>query len=97
MMPFTRMRRIILPSAFRRVLPTYGNEIIFALHGTVVASTITIIDVLGAGRTLNGMYYLAYEGFVAAAIIYIVFATIVTQIIRRLELRLNPHLVARTV
>jgi len=87
-----RLRRIILPSAFRRALPMYSNEVIFALHGTVVASTITIVDVLGAGRTLNGMYYLAYEGFIAAALIYAIIALTVTKGFRILELRLNGYL-----
>lgn len=92
MMPLTRLRRIILPSAFRRMLPTYSNEVIFALHATVVASTITIIDVLGAGRTLNGMYYLAYEGFITAGLIYLLLTFGVTRLFRFLERRLNRHL-----
>jgi arginine/ornithine transport system permease protein len=92
MSSFTRMRRIVLPSAFRLALPMYSNEVIFALHGTVVASTITIMDVLGAGRTLNGMFYLAYEGFVGAAMIYLILAVIVTQSFRLIEKNLNRHL-----
>ena len=43
----SRMRRLILPSAFRRAIPAYSNEIIFMLHGSVVASTITLQDILG--------------------------------------------------
>ena len=58
----TTMRRIILPNAFRRALPAYSNEVIFMLHSSVVLSTITLQDLLGAGRWLNGRYYLAYEG-----------------------------------
>jgi len=92
MLPLARLRRIILPSAFRRMLPTYSNEVIFALHATVVASTITIIDVLGAGRALNGMYYLAYEGFIAAGLIYLLLTVGVTRLFRFLERRLNRHL-----
>lgn len=92
MLPLTRMRRIILPRAFRIMLPTYSNEVIFALHGTVVASTITIVDALGAGRTLNGMYYLAYEGFLTAAAIYAFLTFVVARLFVRLEERLNRHL-----
>ena len=50
MSPFTRVRRIILPGALRRALPAYSNEVIFMLHGSAIASVITIIDILGAGR-----------------------------------------------
>ena len=40
------------------------------LHGSAVASVITLQDILGVGRWLNGRYYLAYEGFVTAAVLY---------------------------
>jgi arginine/ornithine transport system permease protein len=66
--------------------------VIFALQATVVASTITIIDVLGAGRTLNGMFYLAYEGFLTAAAIYVVLTFGVVRLFVFLEARLNCHL-----
>lgn len=72
MSPFVMVRRIVLPSAFRRALPAYSNEVIFMLHGSVVLSTITLQDLLGAGRWLNGRYYLAYEGFITAMLFYMV-------------------------
>ena len=74
-----RLKRIILPSAFRRALPAYSNEVIFMLHGSVVASTITIQDLLGVGRWLNGRYYLAYEGFITAAVFYFVIVLIISR------------------
>jgi len=86
------MRRIILPSALRRALPAYGNEVIFDLQTTALASTVTVIDVLGAARMLNNKYYLASEGFVAAAVIYIAIVLIISRIFRVLELRLLRHL-----
>ncbi|MCU9848364.1 ABC transporter permease subunit [Defluviimonas sp. WL0024] len=69
--PLQVLRRITIPGAFRRALPQYGNEVILMLHGSTVASVITIQDILGAGRTLNGKYYLAYEGLVTAALLYL--------------------------
>ena len=92
MSPALRMRRIILPSAFRRALPAYSNEVIFMLHGSVVASTVTIVDVLGAGRTLNAKYYLAYEGFIAAAIIYMIIVFFVSRGFKLWEKHWHAHL-----
>jgi arginine/ornithine transport system permease protein len=86
------MRRIILPSAFRRALPAYGNEVIFNLQTTALASTVTVIDVLGAARLLNNNYYLAAEGFVTAAVIYIAIVLTITRTFRFLERRLFRHL-----
>ncbi len=87
-----RMRRIILPSAFRRALPAYSNEVIFMLHGSVVASTITIQDLLGVGRWLNGRYYLAYEGFITAAVLYLIIVLIISRGFRWWESRWLRHL-----
>ncbi len=70
MSPSTRTRRIILPNAFRRALPAFSNEVIFTLHSTVLASTVTIIDILGAARLFNNKYYLAFDGFIVAALLY---------------------------
>jgi arginine/ornithine transport system permease protein len=89
---WTRMRRIVLPSAFRRALPAYSNEVIFMLHGSVVASTITIQDLLGVGRWLNGRYYLAYEGFITAAVLYLVIVLLVSKGFRLWESKWLRHL-----
>lgn len=78
MSPFKRNVRVVLPNALRRALPAYSNEVIFMLHGSVVASLITVIDILGAGRTLNGTYYLAYEGFIAAGVLYMALVIAIT-------------------
>jgi arginine/ornithine transport system permease protein len=86
-------RRIILPSAFRRALPAYGNEVIFNLHTTVIASTVTVIDVLGAARTFNNKYYLAYEGFITAALIFIAIVFVITRVFNLMERRMLRHLV----
>ena len=86
------LRRIVLPSAFRRVLPAYGNEVIFMLHGSAVASIITLQDILGAGRWLNGRYYLAYEGFVAAAVLYMLLVYLITRGFALAEWKWLAHL-----
>ena len=90
-----RMRRIILPSAFRRAIPAYSNEVIFMLHGSVVASTITLQDILGVGRWLNGRYYLAYEGFITAALLYFIIVFAITRVFRWIERRYLRHLTGR--
>jgi arginine/ornithine transport system permease protein len=92
-----RMRRIILPSAFRRAIPAYSNEVIFMLHGSVIASTITLQDILGVGRWLNGRYYLAYEGFITAAMLYFLIVLCITWAFRGFERRYLRHLVRHEI
>ncbi|MEM7527713.1 MAG: ABC transporter permease [Pseudomonadota bacterium] len=83
---------VLLPSAFRRALPQYGNEIVFMLHGSVVASVITLQDILGAGRTLNARYYLAYEGLLTAAMLYMALTFLLVGLFRQVERRYLRHL-----
>lgn len=86
------LRRIILPSALRRCLPMIANESLFLLHGSAIASMLTVIDVLGAGRKLNAQYYLAYEGFLAATAIYMLLVWGITRVLALVEQRTMRHL-----
>lgn len=88
-------RLVLIPSALRRALPQYGNEVVFMLHGSVIASVITLQDILGAGRTLNARYYLAYEGILTAAVLYMAITFLLVAVFRRLEARYLRHLKPR--
>ena len=83
---------VLIPSALRRALPQCGNEVVFMLHGSAVASVITLQDILGAGRTLNARYYLAYEGFLTAAVLYMAITFLIVAAFRALERRYLAHL-----
>ena len=86
------LRRIVLPSAFRRALPAYSNEIIFMLHGSALASVITIIDITGAARIINSRFYSPYEAFLTAGAFYMTITFTFVFLIRRLEKRWHGHL-----
>jgi arginine/ornithine transport system permease protein len=83
---------VLIPAALRRALPQYGNEVVFMLQGSAVASVITIQDILGAGRTLNARFYLAYEGFLTAAVLYMAITFLIVAGFRTLERRYLRHL-----
>ncbi len=86
------LRRIILPSAFRRALPSYGNEMIFMLHGTSLASVITIIDLTGAARIINSEFYSPYEAFLTVAVFYMAITFLIVFLVKKLEFRWFAHL-----
>ncbi len=92
MSSFLRLRRIILPSAMRRALPSYGNEIIFMLHSSSLASVITIVDITGAARIVNSRFYSPYEAFLSAAIFYMAITFLIVWLLKRLEKRWFAHL-----
>ncbi len=85
-------RRIILPSAFRRALPAYSNEIIFMLHGSSLASVITIIDITGAARIVNSRFYSPFEAFLTAAVFYLCITFAIIWLVNKLEFRWYAHL-----
>lgn len=86
------MRRIILPGAFRRALPAYGNEVIFMLHGSAIASVVTIVDLLGAARIVNSRYFTPYEAFLAAGAVYFLMTFVIVFVFRKVEFKLYAHL-----
>ncbi|GAB2802232.1 ABC transporter permease [Halomonas shantousis] len=86
------MRRIILPSAFRRALPAYGNEVIFMLHASAIASVVTIMDLTGAARFVYARYYAPFDAFLFVALIYLCLTFAILYLFRFLEKRLLAHL-----
>lgn len=77
--------KILIPYALRRALPSYSNEIILVFKGTSLASTITIMDIMGYARRLYGTEYDALTIYGMAGIIYLVITGIMTVALRRLE------------
>ncbi len=86
------VRRILLPSALRRSLPAYGNEAIMMLHGTSLASIVTLLDLTGAARELNSRFYLPFEAFITAALFYLALTFVLVALFRRAEHRWLAHL-----
>jgi len=66
------MWRIVLPSALRRTLPAYSNEVVMMLHSTSLASAVpSLLDVTAAASRIYSEYYLPFEAYLAAAAIYL--------------------------
>lgn len=92
MSDFLMYRRIVLPSAFRRALPAYGNEVILMLHGSALASVITLVDLTGAARIVNARYYSPYEAFITAGLFYMALTFLIVWLFRRVERHWYAHL-----
>ncbi|ARS50335.1 ABC transporter permease [Ectopseudomonas hydrolytica] len=88
-------RRILLPSAMRRALPQYSNEVIMMLHTTSLASLVTLIDLTGAARTISSQYYMPFEAFITAGLFYLVLTVGLVRLFKYAELRWLAHLTPR--
>ncbi len=89
---FQTYRRIILPSALRRSLPAYSNEVIFMIHGSAVAGIVTIMDLTGAARLVNSRYYAPFESFLTAGLFYMCLTFIVLWCFKGAEKRFLGYL-----
>ncbi len=92
---FQTYQRIILPSALRRSLPAYSNEVIFMLHGSAVAGIVTIMDLTGAARLVNSRYYAPFEAFLSAGLFYMALTFIILWCFKQAEQRFLAYLKPR--
>ncbi|MEZ2349496.1 ABC transporter permease [Caballeronia sp. RCC_10] len=92
MSSFTLYRRVILPSALRRALPYYSNEVILMLHATTVAFTATVPDILKIARDVNSATYQSFQAFGIAALLYLVISFALVWLFRRAEHRWLAYL-----
>lgn len=83
------MWHIILPQAFKTVLPTLGNEFIVLLKETSVAGYIALQDLTKGGDIIRSRTYDAFFPLIAVAIIYLIMVMIFTKLVSILERRLQ--------
>ena len=83
------MRYIILPQAFKNVLPTLCNEFISLLKETSVSGYIAIQDLTKGGDIIRSRTYSAFMPLLAVALIYLVIVLILSRLIGILERRLR--------
>lgn len=89
---FTLYRRILLPDALRRALPAYSNEVVFMLHATSLAGTVTLFDLTAAARSMNADTYRPFESFGLAALMYLLMTFALVGLFRLAERRWLGHL-----
>ena len=83
------MRYIIMPQAFKNVLPALGNEFIVLLKETSVAGYIALQDLTKAGDIIRSRTYDAFMPLIAVALIYLAMVLIFTKLVNMLERRLR--------
>jgi len=83
------MRHIIMPQAFKNVLPALGNEFIVLLKETSVAGYIALQDLTKGGDIIRSRTYEAFMPLIAVATIYLVMVIIFQALVNRMERRLR--------
>ena len=83
------MRYIILPQAFKNVLPALGNEFIVLLKETSVSGYIALQDLTKGGDIIKSRTYDAFMPLIAVALIYLAMVLIFSKLLEILERRLR--------
>ena len=91
MSTFATYRLVILPRAFSIVLPAYSNEVIILMKGTALASTITLLELMGEAQLISSRTYKPIQVFAIAGIIYYALTLVISWIFRWLEARYNRY------
>lgn len=86
------LKNIILPRAFRIALPAYSNEVIMILKGTALASTITLMDLMGTTQRLIAQTYETIPLLILAGIIYLLLNGLLVGVFKFLEHKANIYL-----
>ena len=81
----TIFRRIWMPQAFQRVLPTLGGETVLTLKSTPLVATITVIDIYAVSSRIRQDTFVVYEPLLLLAVVYMIIAGLIVLMFRWLE------------
>lgn len=87
----TTMRSVILPQAFKNVLPALGNEFIVLLKETSICGYIALQDLTKGGDIIRSQTYDAFLPLFAVAAIYLCMVMLLSHLLKKLELRLKKN------
>lgn len=83
------MVHVIIPQAFKNVLPALGNEFIVLLKETSVAGYVALQDLTYVGNLIRSRTYEAFFPLITVAVIYLVIVLIISFFLKKLERRLR--------
>lgn len=85
------MISVVLPQAFKNVLPALANEFIVLLKETSICGYIGLNDVTRGGDIIRSITYDAYLPLLSVAAIYLVMVMVLTFLVKKLERRLRTN------
>lgn len=83
------IRHVIIPQAFKNVLPALGNELITLLKETSVVTVIGLKDLTKGAMLIQSKTYQAFVPYIAIAVIYLALVLVLSWILGKVERRLR--------
>ena len=85
------MRYIILPQAWRTILPPVGNEFIALLKDSSLVSILAVSDILRCGREYAAKTFNYFETYTVVALVYLLITLLLSKAIGIMEHRLSYY------
>jgi len=85
MTSFQAMRYVVLPQAFRIILPPVGNEFIAMLKDSSLVSAVAVADLTRRGREFMAMSFLPLQTWIMVALLYLVMTLFAARIVGFIE------------
>lgn len=85
------MFSIIIPQAFRRIIPALGNEFVTMIKESSIVSVVGIFDVMYTSNIVQAATYSIFEPLIVVGIIYFVLTYSLSYLLSILEKRLNTY------
>lgn len=85
---FTIFRRIWLPQAIQRALPTLAGETVLQLKATPLVATITVVDIYAVASRVRQDTFIIYEPLLLLALIYLLITGVIIFLFKKLEARI---------
>jgi glutamate/aspartate transport system permease protein len=82
-------RYVLIPVAFRKILPALTNEFVNIIKNTSVAFTIAVVELLAATKSMQETTFQVFEAFTAATLIYLAVNLLVVKLMNFLEAKLE--------
>ena len=82
------MQEVILPQAFKRILPPYINEFIVLIKDSSLLASIGTIELLHSAEVLGARYYNYLAPLLCATVMYLIMTLTISYFARKLERRL---------
>jgi polar amino acid transport system permease protein len=85
------MRYVIVPQAWRTILPPVGNEFIALLKDTSLVSILAVADMLRRGREFASESFAYFETYTVIALVYLIITLVLSKLVSLLEERYNHY------
>ena len=83
------MKLVILPQAFKLVIPPLGNEFVMLLKDTSLLAAIGLSEIMKRGQVYTSVHFEPFPTYIAVALVYLVLTLTFTRIINWYERRLQ--------